>query len=1004
MAKDLSWNIDIKLDSDSAMQRFQGLLDEASKGVESAQKQLNKELGGKEVYQVQLQYDSDLDKEIPVYKKILTEYNKIDNAAKQRAKTEKGSLTNLKAQLRQASQVRDGIAKMTVEAKGTEKAVRKISDRWREQDKIVQDLNRKIADASGNWSKMITSRIPGGDKIMNLANGLTQISFAAQGVVVAFQAIAGAFKPLVQRQKQVEGLSLALQGFGLNVEQSAQLMNNAKVQAFQYGASLSGLEKGYKRVSPAIMNAGGSMQDVSDAMASLSARTTTLGLNTEQSGRYIEAFAQVMGKGKLQGEELNQQFAELDGALRGQLSNYIEATHGITDFNKAMENGEITSKMFLRAFNAISEDMRNNLAGAVGEVQARLDDLNVAQIENIQNSLNTISMDSLRESLGPLGESFKRIMLSFNQFGAAVTTNLPGLKSFFMNFFKGIGIALDVLVRGFLAGTQILLKAIDVIIAGLGSAIEWVVKNVPGIKQIYNGLGDGLGALADNFNKGTDLILQLGEGALETGEDLSDLDGRILKLNNDLAAGRIGPEEYAKSLAKIKAEAEREINLKQLSNVEEKIKKLKAALKDSKQDRSEDKSYFDEEKEKVSTLRTSVQEYYSQRSDALKQQKAEMSASYDSELDRIKRNKDAAKTRHESEMSNLKAKNAEAMRGLEAEIGALQEQTPAEEKLAQLRKQEIVDKLKSKDITEKEKLELQAQLERMQRQKQITEKQLKLKAEKENAAKAEKVLAEQQKQEMKAMADQEKKVQEAKKESLREIKALQSELTAEQKGVMRLFKDTKDIIDVSGKSLGDIKTLVSEQVMAVRGAERAYKDTDAAVKTLEGSLRIAETRAKSLETAAKRAAEAANAAGNPGRGAAPGTTGTVGGAFGGGSVRGGEKWTVNELGREGFMDIQGRMREINAPAFGAWKAPSSGTIIPAHIWAAIKAQQSAGGSSGGPMPVSSPSSLMAQVAALGRAGSNDVVTNNVTIQTDNVDRTMAQSLVSLRRTKRARYY
>ena len=57
-----------------------------------------------------------------------------------------------------------------------------------------------------------------------------------------------------------------------------------------------------------------------------------------------------MGKGKLQSEELNQQFSELDGALRGQVAQYLAANHGITNLNKAMESGEVKAGMFAEAF------------------------------------------------------------------------------------------------------------------------------------------------------------------------------------------------------------------------------------------------------------------------------------------------------------------------------------------------------------------------------------------------------------------------------------------------------------------------------------------------------------------------------------------------------------------------------------------------------------------------------------------------------------------------------
>ena len=108
-----------------------------------------------------------------------------------------------------------------------------------------------------------------------------------------------------------------------------------------------------------------------------------LGLNTEQTGRYIEAFAQVMGKGKLQSEELNQQFSELDGGLRGQLKNWLAANKGITDFEGAMKRGEITSGIFLEAFEAINTEIRAKFLRSIGDTQTAISKLDGMQLRNM---------------------------------------------------------------------------------------------------------------------------------------------------------------------------------------------------------------------------------------------------------------------------------------------------------------------------------------------------------------------------------------------------------------------------------------------------------------------------------------------------------------------------------------------------------------------------------------------------------------------------------------------
>lgn len=61
------------------------------------------------------------------------------------------------------------------------------------------------------------------------------------------------------------------------------------------------------------------------------------------------------------------------------------------------------------------------------------------------------------------------------------------------------------------------------------------------------------------------------------------------------------------------------------------------------------------------------------------------------------------------------------------------------------------------------------------------------------------------------------------------------------------------------------------------------------------------------------------------------TVTTSDGRASGGPVSAGAKYTVNELGKEAFLSASGRLSMINAPAWGTWRAPESGTVIPAHL-------------------------------------------------------------------------
>lgn len=130
-------------------------------------------------------------------------------------------------------------------------------------------------------------------------------------------------------------------------------------------------------------------------------------------------------------------------------------------------------------------------------------------------------------------------------------------------------------------------------------------------------------------------------------------------------------------------------------------------------------------------------------------------------------------------------------------------------------------------------------------------------------------------------------------------------------------------------------------------------------------------------------------------------------AFAGGPVSGGESRTVNELGKEAFLSASGKLSMINAPAWGEWKAPSSGTIIPAHLTqqlsvptggvqlnkkASAKGLDLSGGDSTGKMLKGLMSSL----------SGGDNVTNNVTIQSANTTQAASDILVQLAKIKRLR--
>lgn len=235
-----------------------------------------------------------------------------------------------------------------------------------------------------------------------------------------------------------------------------------------------------------------------------------------------------------------------------------------------------------------------------------------------------------------------------------------------------------------------------------------------------------------------------------------------------------------------------------------------------------------------------------------------------------------------------------------AEIADLEKRGPAEQKLYDLQKRQLEVRAKNGKLSKEEQLRAQAELERLNKRERIEALRL------------------QQKEEEKQIDEQ--------------ITQIEAQKSTE-------AETYNDRVKELNTQLAEAKKNTEDQVAAVKNGLEAYKDAIAAAadvrdKLGEGAtaagdgatnqanwrdrIREATQEALELERALRNAAAAGRGGGGPNR-------------FAGGPVAGGKTYTVNELDREAFLSASGRLSMINSPAWGQWTAPSSGTIIPAHL-------------------------------------------------------------------------
>jgi len=433
-------------------------------------------------------------------------------------------------------------------------------------------------------------------------------------IIAGITALMGVINTLTGRQKQLQGLKLTLDGVGVSLANQEAVLARSRNIALSYGVSLTKIEGAFKRLTPAILESGGSLDEASTAIEGISARTTMLGLNAEQSGRYIEAFAQVMGKGKLQSEELNQQFSELDGGLRGQIKNYLAAEEGITDFEGAMKRGEITAGLFLKAFKAINKDIMQKFKKDIDKVQESLNTLGqdggmtLSQFQAKMQALSSIGLDQVGKALAPLGRELAKIYAAFVQFVTKMATEMPGLQKVFQFLGDVTGRVLKVGINSVLGLVYELARAVDFVATAVIHFFTEASK-LPIIGDILRGIGGAINGLNESFDRQIDASARLSDETKGVGVEFNSLEQDIVDVNakiDDLkTAGKETTPEF-KKLTEELASLQAQLDKKGRRELEAKLK-MEKDIAESRRDTLKDElknaqEAEDKQREKVDLI------------------------------------------------------------------------------------------------------------------------------------------------------------------------------------------------------------------------------------------------------------------------------------------------------------------------------------------------------------------------------------------------------------------
>ena len=762
------------------------------------------------------------------------------------------------------------------------------------------------------------------------------------------------------------GIMNAVRGIG-DLAQTAVRMETLGLQMEAFVGNASEAEAAFDKFVDIAANSPLNLEQVAGAGKIMMAfgmetdeaikATEQLALVSAATGGDINLLSRNLGQIVAQGRAYTRdltQFAIQGIPIWEQLS--VVTGKNVSELKEMATNGQITGYEVGQAldlmtakgtaFAKIGERMQETFAGRFAAIEASTQVLAKAFVDSF-NKIDKALGGPVSNSMKLFAEGIKKLAENMDLVLTAVAAVTVGIAAFSAAMvvlnWSAIGVAIGKIV--------VALKA---------WAVSQGIINV--LMAFFQGLSGNFTAVAIGVASAATAAAVVATN-MKKGQEETD------KLNQELANTAEGVGEVTQATIDYNEQAGNSETVKQYKDQQEAVEGIEQALERAKEQLKKMAEKRNEEFEKE---KQDIQDNM----DLLKEKT-------DQQLDDLQRIKDAVNERYDVEKERLDEQLQIIRDRYDQEIAALREKTPSEQALYDLQKKSLEAKLAAGGLDKEEETRLRARLERMENNEKIQNLIVQKKEEEVEVERKLDELTEDKKTKLDQIEQKEREIQRQAEEAADRYKEQLKETEEEQKAFNQAIKDT---LESAEKVTGEIFT-TTEAVTAQR----------AQVQKLADDYARAAKNAQDLARALRNKAQAQSLNNPP----------SPPNAFAGGPVSGGSAYTVNELGKEAFLSASGALSMINAPAFGKWKAPSSGTIIPAHLTSQLDIPKS--GVNINKTTGASPSGLVGGmnmgklVSAITKAMRGDTVTNNVTIQSANTTQAASDIMVQLAKLKRLRY-
>jgi tape measure domain-containing protein len=398
-------------------------------------------------------------KQEAVAARLRAEQERINAAAAKEAQIRSGSLTDLNRKLQKEQEILSNLKRGT--------------DEYEKQAKIVQELSRaRRIEVTGLSGKQIDAQ-DAGAKIGQVIDGFNRLSFAASAAIGIVGGLGNAFGNFTRVQSDLESFRLSFEAIGEGSSGATVALAESAGIATRLGVELTTIRDGFQRLSPVILQSGGTLGDVSAIMESLASRFAVFGRSADESKRIMNGVVQAFGKGKLMAEELNQQISEADPAFRVDLADAIGVS--VAQLTEMVKQGELTSDQLIKYIPLMSKagsitqsfgSTALSAAQALAQGNAKLTQFQ-AQLANIAR----LNLESLTVIFKPLIGSILVVQAAV----ADLSTQLINSEAFkaFANIVNATGQSFSVLAVAVAELAKVVLAVLAPFAALLNTLLEF---------------------------------------------------------------------------------------------------------------------------------------------------------------------------------------------------------------------------------------------------------------------------------------------------------------------------------------------------------------------------------------------------------------------------------------------------------------------------------------------------------------------------------------------------